>query len=102
MSRLSANLSTVGSVKLGEASPAAAMAVTQTTATAGGTGADAGGWSTAGLRDLAVTALTTLRTDILALDAEFDKSRTDIAEVRTALIALLDRLETATIITNSD
>jgi hypothetical protein len=78
------------------------MAVTQTAATAGGTGAEAGAWSTTVKRDAAITELTALRTDLLALDAEFDKSRTDIAALRTGVIALLDRLETATIITNSD
>lgn len=42
-------------------------AVTQLAAPAGGTGAAAGGWSTAGNRDLAITSINAARTDIANL-----------------------------------
>lgn len=58
----------------------AIAAATQLAPPAGGTGAAAGGWDTAGNRDLAITSLTAARTDIAALIAE-------ATALRAALVA---------------
>lgn len=55
-------------------------AVTQLAAPAGGTGVAAGGWSTAANRDLAITAI--------------NAARTDIANLKNFVNALVDQLQT--------
>ncbi len=47
-----------------------AIAATAVAAPAGGTGANAGGWSSAGNRNLAITSLAAARTDVAALRTE--------------------------------
>lgn len=63
------------------AATADVAAITSLAAPAGGTGAAAGGWDTAGNRDLAITTINAIRTDLAA--------------VRTQLNALLATLRTA-------
>lgn len=54
-------------------------AITQLTCPAGGTGAAAGGWDTAGNRDLAIASINAAKADILA--------------IRTQQVLILDVLE---------
>ena len=62
-----------------QANVADPAAITQLTCPAGGTGAAAGGWDTAGNRDLAIVSI--------------NAAKTDIALIRTQLVAVLDVLE---------
>ncbi len=65
---------------------AAAAAVTQLTAPAGGTGATAGAYDTAANRDLAIAALNAAKADIAAQKVELDKLIVDHAALRTVLV----------------
>jgi len=65
---------------------AAAAAVTQLTAPAGGTGATAGAYDTVANRDLAITALNAAKTDIAAQKVELDKLIVEYALLRTMLV----------------
>lgn len=58
----------------------AVAAQTQLAPPAGGTGAAAGGWDTAGNRDLGITSITAGRTDVGALISE-------LTALRNALVA---------------
>jgi hypothetical protein len=99
MSRLSANLTDVGSVSVPKTGLAAAVVYTQLTPPAGGTGADAGGWLNAGTRDNSVEELNAIKADVIAADTEYDKLVTDVAGLRTAINALITRLETFGVLT---
>lgn len=59
---------------------AAPTAQTQLAPPAGGTGAAAGGWDTAGNRDLGITSITAGRTDVGTLI-------TELTNLRAALVA---------------
>jgi hypothetical protein len=60
---------TVKGVVLKAAIQAAPVAAVPAAAPAGGTGAAAGGWDTAGNRDLAIATINGLRLDIIELQA---------------------------------
>lgn len=51
---------------------ATAVAAVPAAAPAGGTGAAAGGWDTAGNRDLAIAAINGLRTDVIELQTQLN------------------------------
>ena len=65
---------------------AAAAAVTQLAAPAGGTGATAGAYDTAANRDLAITSINDARTDIAAQKVELDKLIVEYALLRAVLV----------------
>ncbi len=67
---------------------AAPAAVAALAPPAGGTGATAGAYDSAANRDLMITSVTTLRTDLIATRAEVAKLVTDITALR-ATVALL-------------
>jgi hypothetical protein len=81
---------------LTSSAPAAVTAAAD--APAGGTGAAAGGWDTAGHRDTAITTINQLRADVIALRATLLATQADVAACRTTLLALQDSLQAAAII----
>lgn len=66
---------------------AAPAAVTAAAPPAGGTGATAGAYDTAANRDLLITSVTALRTDLIATRAEVAKLVTDITALRASAAA---------------
>lgn len=56
----------------------APAAITAEDAPAGGTGAAAGGWDTAGNRDLGITTINALVDDVTALHATVDSMYTEL------------------------
>jgi hypothetical protein len=79
-------------------SSAPSAVTTAQDAPAGGTGAAAGGWDTAGHRDTAIATINELRADVIALRATLLATQADLAVVRTTLVALQQSLRTATIL----
>lgn len=72
---------------------ATSAAVTQTAtvdAPAGGTGAAAGGWDTAGHRDTAIATINALRVDVAAIIADNTLLRADVATLRGLVNSLID------------
>jgi len=72
---------------------ATSAAVTQTAvadAPAGGTGAAAGGWDTAGHRDSAITTINQMRADIAAIIADNTALRADVATLRGLVNSLIN------------
>lgn len=67
-------------------------AITSLAPPAGGVGAAAGGWDTAGNRDLAIASITAIRTDLAA-------TRTQVAALVVDITALRATLATVTGIT---
>lgn len=63
-------------------------AVTALAPPAGGTGATAGAYDTAGNRDLMIASVTALRTDLIATRAEVAKLVTDISALRATVATL--------------
>jgi len=79
---------TLGPQQSAEADAGAATAAAVSgTVPAGGSGAAAGGWDTAGNRDTAITTITELKTTVNALV-------TDVAAIRTKLNNTLAKLRT--------
>ncbi len=64
------------------------VTVTYTSPTAGGAGADLGGFDDAAERDAFIANHLELTVDIAALNTSYDLLRADLALVRTAVIAL--------------
>lgn len=69
------------------AATSAPAAITALAAPAGGTGAAAGGWDTAGNRDLAIASINALRTDITALRTTVASLVTLQNQLRAQLVA---------------
>ena len=64
------------------------VSVVFTAPTAGGTGADAGGFEDGAERDEFIANQAELVVDFAALDTSYDLLRADLALVRTAIVAL--------------
>ncbi len=70
------------------AASSAVVSVTFTAPTAGGLGADAGGFEGGAERDEFIANQAELVVDFAALDTSYDLLRADLALARTAIIAL--------------
>jgi len=68
--------------------PNATYAATALTPPAGGTGSAGGGYDTAGNRDLMITSVTALRTDLIALAA-------DVLALKKVITQIVDDLQVA-------
>ncbi len=91
MARFSPNAGSPQIAGFGGLCPPASSAVVTvvfTAPTAGGIGADLGGFADAAERDAFIADQAELVTDYAALDTSYDLLRADLALVRTAIVAL--------------
>jgi len=94
----------IGGVQVLKAQEAVVAAVAAATATAiaaavpaavpaGGTGAAAGAWETAAIRDDAIAKLTDLRAWAVEMDLDYEAILVDVADIRTKVNSLLTKVK---------